>query len=848
MKLIKTLIAVTVILFLPWFAGAAVFSVLHGFNLVANGGQAYLTATLVQAPDGTIYGVSAVGGTNKDGAIFELGTNGAFSVIYNFSAIAANSEGLYTNGDGYSPMAGLILAGQTLYGTTSQGGTNSYGTVFAVSTDGTGFTNLYNFTGGKDGANPGASLVLSGNRLYGTTEYGGTNGFGAVFAVNTDGTDFSPLYSFSVANLQSSSGSYTNREGAYPAGGLVLSGNALYGTASQGGTNGSGTIFALDTNGLGLSILHTFKSTSRSSYGLYTNSDGDSPLAGLIFSGGTLYGTASGGGTNGNGTVFAINTNGTGFAALHSFTPYSFNNALGISTNTDGASPQSGLFLSGNTLYGTTIYGGTGGQGTVFSVNTGGTVFADLYNFYSGNDGVNPVAGVIVSGNILYGTAPGAIFELNTNGTDYFNFAYDGYEPATAGLTLAGSTLYGTTKYGGAGAGTVYKMNDDGSGYAVVYSFDGTNGGANPVAGVIAYGNLLYGTTQYGGTNGDGIVFRVNTDGTGFTNLYNFTGGNDGANPVAGLVLSSNRLYGTTENGGTNALGTVFAIGTNGSSFTPLYSFTGGGDGANPVASLILSSNTLYGTTENDGTPGYFGAYGTVFAINTDGTGFNPLYTFLDENDGANPEAGLILSGNTLYGTTVYGGTNSFGAVFAINTDGSNFNPLYSFTGGSDGAYPYASLGLSGGTLYGVSSTGYGLSSIFGVPGYGTVFAIGTNGSSFAALYEFTDGMDGAYPAAGLVLSGNVLFGTASSGGAMTSSGVGSGTVFAVVLSTSASVPLTIQGIGNVVVLTWSYPTSTFNLQSAPSVTGPFSTISGATSPYTNVITGAQQFFRLQSN
>jgi len=190
-----------------------------------------------------------------------------------------------------------------------------------------------------------------------------------------------------------------------------------------------------------------------------------------------------------------------------------------------------------------------------------------------------------------------------------------------------------------------------------------------------------------------------------FTTLYSFTGGSNGANPGAGLILSGNTLYGTAESGGNSGVGTVFAINTDGTGFTNLHSFNGGfngGDGAYPGAGLILSGNTLYGTAPYGGSSGV----GTVFAVNIDGTGFTNLHSFTGftpgsgtNSDGANPRAGLILSGNTLYGTAEEGGSAGFGTVFAINTDGTGFTTLYSFTNGSDGARPFAGLILSGDTL-----------------------------------------------------------------------------------------------------------------------------------------------------
>src|ERR1039458_2613142 len=270
------------------------------------------------------------------------------------------------------------------------------------------FTTLHSFTAidpntgtNSDGANPEAGLILSGNTLYGTASAGGTNCNGTIFAVNTDGTGFTNLYSFTAT-----SGFFSpNSDGANPLAGLILSGNTLYGTASAGGSSANGTVFAVNTDGMSFTNLYSFTATRVS----FTNSDGASPEAGLILSGNTLYGTAAGGGRGGveGGTVFRVNTDSTDFTNLHSFT-YS-----------DGTDPVAGLILSGNTLYGTAQQDGSSGGGTVFAVNTdgtgtNGTGFTNLYSFtalsgsnYTNSDGIYPVAGLILSGNTLYGTASG---------------------------------------------------------------------------------------------------------------------------------------------------------------------------------------------------------------------------------------------------------------------------------------------------------------------------------------------------------------------------------------------------------------------------------------------------------
>ena len=402
--------------------------------------------------------------------------------------------------------------------------------------------------------------------------------------------------------------------------------------------------------------------------------------------------------------------------------------------------------------------------------------------------------------------------------TNLYNFTggSDGDYPR-AGLVLSGNTLYGTTYFGGTNdSGTVFKINTDGTGFTNLYSFTGGTG-SYPGGNLILSGNTLYGTTYYN------TVFKINTDGTCFTTLHNFTG-SDGVELRAGLVLSSNTLYGTTYIGGTGGAGTIFAVKTDGTDFTNLCNFTGGSDGDSPYGGLVLSGNTLYGTTEYGGGSSGPSDSGTIFAINTDGTGFTNLYSFSQvsyssslgytNSDGAYPLTSLILSGNTLYGITSAGGTNGSGTVFAIDTNGTGFTNLYKLnygTGDVGGNGPYGGVMLSGNTLY--ITTG----------GIAAVSEINIDGTVYTNLYFPLD-----YPSS-LVLSGNTLYGTTAFN-----------TVFALSLG---PIPLHAQSSGQNLILTWGNPA--FSLQSASALTGQWTTVSNAASPYTISTTNAQAFFRL---
>lgn len=368
-----------------------------------------------------------------------------------------------SNSEGFSPLTGLALSGNRLYGTTSSGGLYGEGTVFAINTDGTGFTNLHHFTGtlGSDESNPG--LLLSGNILYGTLLYSGistgvvSQGAGTIFSLNTDGGDFANLHQFDPPN-----------EGADPWGGVILSADRLYGATFRLGVPSAspseaanGTVFAINIDGTLFETLHTFYGPSS----FDTNSDGSGPQGKLILSGNALYGATYYGGLAGNGTIFSLNTDGTRFTVLHSFGRGT--NSVGTVTNSDGACPI-GLALSGSTLYGYTRTGGSAGMGTLFAVGTNGTGFTTLHIFTQTNSaGAYPRGDFIASGRTLYGAGGGG---------DY-------------------------------GHGTVFTLQTDGTGFQVVHSFTGEDG-TGPKS-LLLSGNMLYGTTQVGGAGGGGTVFSI---------------------------------------------------------------------------------------------------------------------------------------------------------------------------------------------------------------------------------------------------------------------------------------------------------------------------------------------------
>lgn len=412
-------------------------------------------------------------------------------------------------------------------------------------------------------------------------------------------------------------------------------------------------------------ILHSFTGAP---------TDGYLPETGLVEDGkGDLYGSALNGGalcsggssTSGCGVVFKMTRSPKGFKES---VLYKFKGGTG-----DGELPDGPVLDASGGLYGTSQYGGTGtctasvgSCGTVWKLTPVGKKYVEsiLYNFQGGSDGGTPLAPL----------------RLDSSGA-----------------------LYGTTIFGGGGpctqpsepngCGTVFKLTPTGSGgytESILHAFGGGKGdGANPYLGQLWIDSkgALYGTTRSGGgAANDGIAYKLTPSGGGykFSVIYHFKGGNDGANPYAGLIADANGvLYGTTRYGGAgscskssiNGCGTVFALTPAGKAYkeTVLYSFQQtASDGRYPIAGLTLGAGgVLYGSANNGG----IGA-GTVFSLTPAQSGYTEtsLYVFQGPPDGYLPRSGVILDvSGALYGTTFLGGSapgcgsTGCGAVFELS-------------------------------------------------------------------------------------------------------------------------------------------------------------------------------------
>lgn len=367
----------------------------------------------------------------------------------------------------------------------------------------------------------------------------------------------------------------------------------------------------------------------------FTGPNGLEPWGSLISDGTFLYGLTGAGGANGMGTIFKIRTDGT-----------DYENLLDFAGTANGAYPYGSLFSDGTFLYGMTSGGGASNNGTIFKIMPDGTGFVKLLDFTGTANGRNPYGSLISDGTFLYG------------------MTHDG---------------------GTSDMGTIFKILKDGNGYVKLFDFTGTANGSDPYGDLLLIGTTLYGLTSNGGSNGRGIIFRIGSDGTGFTRMLNFVGYPSGGDePLGSLITDGTFLYGMTSGGGTSNDGTIFRMRNDGTGITTIKNFRLT-QGDSPFASLLLIGTDLYGMTYAGGEGGTHD-YGTLFKIKPDGSGHVKLFDFNTVDKGWLPNGSLITDGSFLYGLTQDGGgAGGGGVVFKYELPSSPTITSFTATSGSTG-------------------------------------------------------------------------------------------------------------------------------------------------------------------
>ncbi|MBX7210869.1 MAG: M36 family metallopeptidase [Verrucomicrobiaceae bacterium] len=813
-------------------------------------------SNLLLAGDGNFYGTTSTGGTGNFGSIYRIAPDGTFTSLVSFTS----TSGSYL---GSTPTTNLVQGSDgNLYGTTTGGGSGGgNGTVFKLALPSGTFTSLVSFTGtsgAAPGATPHATLRQGADGyFYGTTSGGGFFGLGTVFRVNAAGI-FQSLYQFGTNNDGGSPN--LNGSSSFPEAYRLVAGGDGY----LYGTNGS-TVFRVHQQPAIQSVAASGVTTTGATLNGSVTPNQDGATAYYQYGVNTNYGSQTAPQTLAAGTaavpvnaslagllpgtvyhyrLVTVTSQGTFYTADQTFAtagaPLVITGSLVVAAQTgfslDGVvnplgSATSYYFEYGaDTSYGastTTQSAGSGVNGVPVSTTVNGLVAGTTYHVRlvatnsvgttNGDDqtittfaassatvqpmaqhlntGTSPLASLFKGADgAFYGTTStggtfgsGTVFRMSQGGTlatlanfyNNTNGALSGSSPQAAPVQGADGNFYGTTNSGGAfGSGCIYKMTPAGQ-VTVLVSFRSTSVplGSNPAA-MLALGadGNFYGTTQNGGSSSLGTIFKVTPAGV-LTTLVSFTGttgANLGSSPRAGLTLGADgNFYGTTATGGAGGFGTIFKV-TPAGVFTTLVQFTGTAGsypGSTPLGALVLGADgNFYGTTSLGGASNL----GTVFKL-TPGATFTQLATFTGTTGavpGATPKGALIqMADGNFYGTTQTGGTGNFGTVFQITPAGV-LTPLVHLTGTTGAALGTTPQGAlvagSDGALYGTTNAG-------GLYNLGSVFRVTTSGL-FSTLVNFT----GSPSFGRLIQGGNgALYGaTLSTGGAS-----GYGTLFSAPIS-----------------------------------------------------------------
>jgi uncharacterized repeat protein (TIGR03803 family) len=556
------------------------------------------------------------------------------------------------------------------------------------------------------------------NVLVGLSSNGGPNGKGTAFSLNTNGNNFSVIKGF-------------EDWGSVPSGSLLKDVNGFfYGMTSTGGTYNAGSIFKMSPSG-NITILKQFN----------LNVDGGYPDGELIKGNDDFfYGLTSSGGPNGYGAIFKISADGN-YTLLKSF-----------SINTDGGSPNGHLVLAkdGN-FYGTAHRGGANGAGTIFKLTSAG-VFSVIYNMNKATDGGDSYSSLTEGKDgDLYGATYaggsngyGTIFKITTAGVltvlKNLNGTSDGGNTQSDLIQASDNNFYGTCYNGGSvGYGTIFKITTNGT-YTVIKNLSYSSDGANPASSLMqnSDGNF-YGITKIGGSNGAGTIYKLTQAGI-YSVIHHLNAATDGNTSSSGLINGfDNDLYALCSFGGANNMGTVFKVSTTGSLMV-LNNFNGAVFGNIPYSTFIKGKDSAYYATTSAG-----GAYNFGTIIKICGGTTTVLHSFDKTTEGGYPKGKLLLANDgNFYGMTSNGGAKNGGTIFKFTPSG-NYSVLYTFNSTTDGGYPFGGLiQAADGFLYGMTTTG-------GTNVNGTIFKINLSGKDFSVLHHFLNATDGTSPTGDLL-------------------------------------------------------------------------------------------------
>lgn len=649
------------------------YDVIYHFGNNSNDGETPKTK-LLKANNGKLYGIATEGGLSNDGVLFEIDILGNYTVKYNFAFINGAYYDTLNIGYSYS----LVQAPNgNIYGTTITGGLNDGGVLYQCDANGDNYTKLLDFntsTSAGSGFNPMGSMELApNNKLYGTTYRGGdASNAGTIFSYDFTGNVFQVIHYFqgTALDFQNPNGNLTYHNGklwgACPAGGVnnegllfscdTLTGNIIdtYSFASNSGYKPTGlmafgnaqlgqdTLFGLTHSGgdFGDGALFYYVPANGSytyfSFNDVAFADGNSANSGLIQSSldNHFYGVVEKGGTQDEGTF--IKTSTIGIEKIFDFN----------GPSDDGGKPQASLLYASNgKLYGTTEFGGSYDMGILFSTDLTTGAVTKLVDF-DGSNGAQPKGGLVEHPNgKIYGTTyvgglldKGCIFEFDTASNTLINVQdlsnTTGANPTGAPIVANTGNLFLTTSLSGpSNFGSLLEYNPINDLLFTRHAFTNTgNDGTFPNGAPFQAANgVIYGMTNSGGTSNYGTIYSYNPLNNIYTKLQDFLGNSNGRNPgLSTLEELNGRLIGTTTIGGSNNGGAVIDYNYTANTLTA-YSFTASlVQGYKPFGIRRSNNGNFYGVSELAGANNT----GTIFEFNSTTNAINGKYSFATDVDG----------------------------------------------------------------------------------------------------------------------------------------------------------------------------------------------------------------------
>ncbi|MDA3893547.1 MAG: PKD domain-containing protein, partial [Salinivirgaceae bacterium] len=694
------------------------------------------SAALLNASNGKLYGLNRSGGKHLDGTLYEYDPSTQnYKDVHHFLYDLTGAE----------PYGELLEANNgKIYGTTSVGGADDGGTLFEYDPGNSSFAVKHDFDTAT-GIKPLGGLIEITDTLYGMTSAGGTNQlYGVIFEYAISTNNYVVKHDFD----------YTN-DGANPEGKLLLAKNGyFYGLTSTGGSgSGFGTLFKFDR-------VNEIFTPEEVFYGV----SGSYPYGSLIQANDTIYGLTSSGGYC-CGTMFKYNIDTEVFTGLL----IDFNDDLGVST------PVGDLVEGANNkLYGVTSGGGIG-NGILFEYDIVGELPTFKSNIISGNlspnSSLTKVGCYTVNKTVEAHICKGESYDLGTQTltaegtyTETFTSVNGCDSVVTLNLMVScpsKAEFWSTTLSGGDNSvGTIYKIDENGENHTLEYSFATGDSGNSPYGGLIqARNGKLYGMTSLGGTSNNGVIYEFNPALNAYTNVFNFNGSGNGANPKGEFVEAPNGLlYGMTSKGGSKDAGVLFEFNPATNAVTKTLPFDSLATGANPSGALLLVNDSLmYGVTSKGGA----NTYGVLFEYNFVKGTLDKKFDFEQYGPGAEPLIGLMQANNgRLYGVSSKGGMYNNGYLFEYIIGEDTYSTSYEFYDNfMYGEKPTGKLvQANNGMLYGVAELG---GSIY----RGSLFEYDFSTNTPALKVSFDSTSNGQNPMGSMVLtpSGNLL-GTTSNG------------------------------------------------------------------------------------